>query len=223
MPDQTSSTFSAFLRNTPVLVVSIVLGIQIVLFYAMPRAEYVPNPPALKNFPTMIGPWQMKSEAALDTEVQDLLKADDTFNREYVGPDGELNAFVAYFKTARAGVQPHSPKVCLPGAGWIKESSTIISVDIPNHGSIPVNRYVVTHGEFRDVVLYWYQTRHSSAGDEYMARLYLMMEGVRYHRSDTALVRVIVPTQEQGSAAGQTGIKFIQTLYPMLMSHLWAD
>jgi len=205
------------------MVVSVVLVLQIVLFYATPRAEYIPNPPALKSFPTTIGPWHMTAESALDTEVQDLLKADDTFNRQYTAPDGDLNAFVAYFRTARAGVQPHSPKVCLPGAGWIKESSNIITVDIPGHGPIPVNRYVVTHGQFRDVVLYWYQTRHSSAGDEYMARLYLMLEGVRYHRSDTALVRVIVPTQDQGPDVAQNGIRFIQTLYPTLMSHLWAD
>src|SRR5437764_222725 len=78
----------------------------------------------------------------------------------YAGP-GDVDLFVAFFKSHRARVTPHSPKVCLPGNGWTPESSTTISVKVPGEDSpISVNRYVVTHQEERSLVLYWYQNAH---------------------------------------------------------------
>ncbi len=37
-------------------------------------------------------------------------------SRAYLGPAGPLTFFVAFFKSQRGGVTPHSPKICLPGA-----------------------------------------------------------------------------------------------------------
>ena len=73
----------------------------------------------------------MVREVQVETEVQELLKADDTLSREYDGPQGLVDLWVAFFRSQRAGVSPHSPKVCLPGAGWTAEDSRIISVPIP--------------------------------------------------------------------------------------------
>src|SRR5437867_2960417 len=178
-------------RRTPVIVVTLILLLEILLFYTIPRREYLPAAPRLNQFQSAIGSWQLVRETEIETEVQELLKADATLNREYAGPEGPLNLFVAFFRTQRAGVTPHSPKVCLPGAGWTQESSQIISLPVPGEPApIPVNRYIVSHGEERDLVLYWYQGAHRVVASEYLSKLYLMMDALRYRRSDVALVRV---------------------------------
>jgi EpsI family protein len=61
------------------------------------------------------------------------LKADDTLNRLYVSPSGTHEAyfFIAFFKTQRDGQAPHSPKNCLPGAGWTPIEDTKISIPVP--------------------------------------------------------------------------------------------
>ncbi len=50
-----------------------------------------------------------------------MLRADDTlFDRRYVDPatGRVVILFIAFFKTQRYGQSPHSPNICLPGAGW---------------------------------------------------------------------------------------------------------
>ena len=209
----------------PVVVVSLILLLQIALFYSLSTTEYVPQPPALKIFQTTVGPWSMVSETELQTDVQELLKADDTLNRQYRAPDSNLNLFVAFFKSQRAGVTPHSPKVCLPGNGWIPENAKILSISVPGESdSIPVNRYPVTRGENRSVVFYWYQTAHRVVASEYMAKLYLMLDSIRYRRSDTALVRIVVPVRENKvDDADRQALAFINAIYSPLKQQIWYD
>jgi hypothetical protein len=64
---------------------------------------------------------------------------------------------VARVQSQRAGAsQPHSPKVCLPAAGWTPAVTGEVTLDTAA-GAITVNRYIVVNHGQRDVVLYWYQ------------------------------------------------------------------
>jgi len=207
---------TSLLRRTPVVVVTLTLLVEILLFYTIPTKEYLPETPPLQQFQSGIGPWQMIRETEIETEVQELLKADATLSRDYDGPKGLVSLFVAFYRTQRAGVTPHSPKVCLPGAGWTQESDQIISLRIPGEPSpIPVNRYIVTHGEQRSLVLYWYQGAHRVVASEYLSKIYLMLDSLRYRRSDVALVRVIVPLVDP-QPAEQGAIQFVQMAYAPL-------
>jgi EpsI family protein len=213
-----------FLRRGPALLVTLVMAVEIGLFYAAPTAEYVPNPPPLKQFRHDIGEWRMVQESDIDSETAKFLKADDTVSRGYVGSAGPLTFFAAFFKSQRGGVTPHSPKICLPGNGWTPENARIIAIAVPGEKNpIPVNRYVVRHGENRSLVLYWYSTAHHVVADEYVSKLYLMDEGLRYRRSDEAVYRVIVPISGTEEAAEDNGVRFIQTLYQPLKQQMWSQ
>jgi EpsI family protein len=214
-----------FLRDGTARVVTALLFVLIVIFYSYPKAEYIPHPPALSSLPPDSGSWRMIQEMRVDSETMSLLKADDTVSRAYLGPAGPLTFFVAFFKSQRGGVTPHSPKICLPGAGWTPEESSIIQVPVTGIASpIPVNRYVVHHGEDRSLVLYWYATAHHMVADEYLAKLYLMDEGLRYRRSDEAIYRVIVPITARGADAAQReAIAFIRSIYPPLKHQMWSS
>ncbi len=214
-----------FSFRNPVIVVSALLLIQISAFYGMSTSEFVPNPPPLKTFPSTVGDWLKVSESDPESDITDLLRADDWLNREYVSSHGKVSFWVAFYKTQRTGVSPHSPKVCLPGNGWQFESSGSLNVAIPGESApIKINRDSVRSRQNRILALYWYQTPHRVVANEYMARIYLILDGLRYRRSDTAMVRVLSPiVNDQDEAAEQTALDFIRAAYPPLKHQLWSD
>jgi EpsI family protein len=214
-----------FLKNKYTGVVTFVLLLQAVAYYAVAaRKEVVPNVGPLSSFPLVVDQWQTVREIPLEKEVQDVLKADDTMNREYRNPSVANSAwlFVAFFKTQRYGQAPHSPKNCLPGSGWEPTENTDISIQVPGWPTpIVTNKYVVSHGSEKSVVLYWYQSHNRVIASEYWAKFWLVADSIRYHRSDTALVRIVVPVLNDDTAtATQTGISFIQSAFPKLLTRL---
>jgi EpsI family protein len=204
-----------------------VLVVQAVLFYSASHGEMTPLAVPLSGFPFQAGAWKQQQELPMDKETQEVLKADDTLNRVYAGPQGGADLFIAYFATQRQGQSPHSPRNCLPGSGWQPSETGRINVPIgvPVEGnagdSISINRYVVSKGEARDIVLYWYQTQGRVIADEFMAKFFLISDSIRNHRSDTALVRVVVPiTAGRAEAAEKMGTDFVQVFYPVVKAYL---
>jgi EpsI family protein len=84
-----------------------------------------------------------------------------------------------------------------------------------------VNRYVVSHGEERSLVLYWYQSRDRVVASEYKAKLWVMADAVRLNRTDTALVRVVIPIVDRDEdAAMKTAADFVKAFYGPLRHYL---
>ena len=208
-----------FLHNKYARVLTLVLLLQAGLFYAVAlRAERVPVIAPLSTFPSVSDGWRTVQDVPIEPEVQDVLKADDTLNRIYVDPTGTQQAFlfIAFFKTQRSGQAPHSPKNCLPGNGWAPVQAGVISIPIAGRARpIISNKYVVELGDEKDVVLYWYQSHQRIIASEYDAKFWLIADAVRYHHSDTALVKVVVPVRD-GSVdhALAESVRFVQALFP---------
>ncbi len=165
----------------------------------------------------------MVQEGLIDQETRDVLQADDLLNRTYVRRGSPLatNLFVASFLSQRNGKAPHSPKNCLPGAGWVQEKSEFLPIDIPGTGTISVNHYVIANRDARSDVLYWYQSRDRVVASEYRAKMFVVADAIRYNRTDTALVRVISPIIEgQQQPSTETNEEFVKTLFPVLRQFL---
>ena len=131
--------------------------------------------------------------------------------------------FVAYFRSQRTGVAPHSPKNCLPGSGWVPSESRIIPIAVPGRAEpIPVNLYLVSKGDARSVTLYWYQQSSGRAvASEYAAKIYTVLDAIRFNRTDTALVRVVVPvTGGDPDVARRVGERFVAEIFPTLAPFL---
>jgi EpsI family protein len=177
----------------------------------------------LTTIPQTLGAWTMQQEGVVEPEVQEVLKADDLVTRWYVSPStgSGLNLFIASFRSQRNGKAPHSPKNCLPGNGWLPLMQGEIPVDVGLAEPIPVNRYIVAHGESRSVVMYWYQSRDRAVASEYRAKFWVIADAIRYNRTDTALVKVTVPVMDRDSdKAERVGIEFIKTFYATIREHL---
>ncbi len=222
--DNNFGWLNSWIHNKYLGVLTLVLVAQATLFYGASRGERVPEGSPLALFPAQIQTWQMVQDAPIEQEVLDQLKADDTLNRMYADAQSRVpvNLFVAYFKTQRTGQSPHSPKNCLPGSGW--EENATGYLEIPVEGQplpIRINRYVVSHGNEKSVVLYWYQSPRRVIASEFSAKLWLVMDSIRYRRSDTALVRVSVPVlhnDEEG--ATRMGVAFVESVFPVLKHYL---
>lgn len=199
---------------------TIVLLGQAFMSFSASRGENTPVPGPLRNLPTEFGAWQLKQVGVVDDETLSVLRADDVMSRDYVANNTQANLFVAYFKTQRAGAAPHSPKNCLPGSGWEPVADESGRIDLPvGDRTIRINKYVVANGDDQSVVLYWYQSQGRVIADEFAAKFYLIEDSIRNHRSDTALVRVVVPVtfnRLNSTVAAQRATEFVQAFYPVI-------
>jgi EpsI family protein len=206
-------------------ILTLVLAVQALVFYASSRSEAATNARPLREFPLRIGPWETVREGYVDEETNAVLRADDTVTRYYADFARRRSAglFAAYWKTQRTGQKPHSPQNCLPGAGWELSRKGRLSLAVDGEPApIDINKFLVIHGEERSVILYWYQTPQRVIASEYAAMAWLIADSMRFHRTDTALVRVNIPIaggDEQ--AAVHTGSDFVRAIYPSIKKQLW--
>ncbi len=212
-----------FLKGRTARILTGVLLVQAALFYTLSHGEAIPLARSLSGFPRELGPWRESNEGVVEPEIRAVLRADDYLTRDYVNPSYRVpaNLFVVFFRSQRTGQTPHSPKNCLPGTGWTWTSSEIVPVTLPGRAEpIQVNRYVVAKGDQKDVVIYWYQSHGRVVASEYKAKIYVVADALRYNRTDTALVRVVVPVTSSEDEASAAALNFVQSFFAKLASYL---
>jgi EpsI family protein len=211
-----------FLNSTPARVASVLLLLQAGLLYSSIREEYVPEGLPLAGLPLEFGQWRFFRENVADPEVREVLQADDLVNRSYQNGVVGANLFVAAFRSQRTGKAPHSPKNCLPGSGWEWVKASTLPVEVGRAEPIVVNRYIVARGQERSLVMYWYQSRDRVVASEYEAKFWVMADAIRYNRTDTALVRVVVPIgpDKDEARAERYAVDFIQSFFSTLSGFL---
>lgn len=103
-----------------------------------------------------------------------------------------LTTFVSYYERQTQGKTIHSPRNCLPGAGWdvLSAGRTTVDVDGRVH---ELNQYVLKNGMATAVVFYWYQGRGRVVANEYTVKWNLLRDAALAGHTEEALVRVVVP------------------------------
>lgn len=215
---------SGLFESKSARILTMVLLLQAAAFYGFSRSEKAPAHKPLDEFSLENNNWVLVQNVDIDKETLDVLKADDLLSRIYENKNSGRMAtlFVAYFETQRTGKAPHSPKNCLPGSGWVPSASGMIDIQVPGDAaSIRVNRYIVAHGDNQDAVLYWYQSHNRVIASEYAAKIFTVTDSIRYNRSDTSLVRVIVPVQGgETQSAVNAAVSFVQAVFAPLKQYL---
>jgi EpsI family protein len=213
----------SFLRGSVAKILTVVLLAQVAMVYGFNRPEVIPQNRPLNELPMQFNNWSLHQEGVVEKEIQDVLKADELLTRSYASRQYGVAAhlFVAYFRSQRTGQTPHSPKNCLPGSGWVPSLSDIVNVQVPGRPEpIEVNRYVVAKGEQKSLVMYWYQSRDRVVASEYKAKFFVMADALRYNRTDTALVRVVLPIVDNDvDTANRVAEDFIRSFYAPLRQH----
>ncbi len=182
--------------------------------------EQIPPRRPLETLPDTIGGWRSTGDLPLDRGTLAVLRADDYVSRTYVRGPGAAQLFVAYYASQRQGDTMHSPMNCLPAAGW--QPLTIGRTDIatPGGDTIHANRYVIQRGLDQRLALYWYQSHGRTVASEYASKVYLVLDSLRLHRSDAALVRVIAPLGRNPALAERAAVDFVRNVYPVLGANI---
>jgi EpsI family protein len=205
-----------------VLAVLLLGGTGIVL-HARNGSEIIPARTPLGSFPHTIQNWT-STDIPLQKDVLDVLGPGDFLVRDYYNHalDKGIALFIAYFPSQRAGDTIHSPKNCLPGAGWVPIQSDRIVINTAGHAPFVANRYVIAQGEQKQLVLYWYWAHDRAVAGEYAAKFYLVTDSIRMHRSDGSLIRLSTPLAQGESmeTAQQVLLSFAGDIVPMINTYV---
>jgi EpsI family protein len=178
------------------------------------------------DFPRQIGKWEGSVQQDFPESVLAVLQPTDYLHRHYRrAADGvTVNFYVGFYQHQRAGESMHSPKNCLPGAGYEVLESKRVMMDLPQAGkSIEVNHYIVQSQTEKQFVLYWYETHGRAFASEYQGKAILVWEALRTGRTDGALIRVMLPFTGPSPAAAAVTHEFAREVYPILRSYLPAE
>jgi EpsI family protein len=207
------------MKNLRFWITFVLLAGTVLLLYTRPSVDRNPPSAALSQLPSVIAGWN-GSDQQIDQETRDVLGAGDFLSRIYFknSQTPPVSLFIGYFPTQRTGQTIHSPKHCLPGAGWVFESSGYVDLPQENAAPLHVGEYIISNGETKQFVIYWYQAHGRSVANEYWAKVYLVLDAIRLNRTDGALVRVITPitSSDDLSAARQRAEAFTLRLAPLL-------
>jgi EpsI family protein len=212
------------LNKVPVrFITAIVLLIATAGFLqAHKHGEVIPQFEKFSSFPMNVGTWEGR-DVPMDARVLEVLGPGEFLSRIYsTGQQPWMDFFIAYFPSQKTGDAVHSPKNCLPGAGWAPTESGFREIDVNGIGRITVNRYVIARGNQRNLVYYWYQSHGRSIASEYSAKIWLVVDSIKLNRTDAALVRIITPVApgEDLAVADKRALDFAQLVGPNINHYI---
>lgn len=188
------------------------------------REEITPQRSTFASFPLLKGEW-MGRESAIDAPVLEELKLTDYIKADYRRGSHEMpvNLYVAYYDSQRKGSSIHSPRSCIPGGGWVISSHTTLPLRPASaKQGIAINRLLISKGNYRQLVYYWFDQRGRVITNEYLAKWFLFWDSLTMGRSDGALVRLVTPIPEDARVedADQRMQAFIDEFYGLLPQYI---
>lgn len=190
------------------------------------REDWQPTRQRFATFPLKIDEWR-GVEVGMGQKYIDTLKFDDYIIGNYYrdGDSQAVNFYVAYYASQRKGASAHSPKSCMPGDGWRIgdfNQRKIANLATSRGSPLWVNRAVITKGNARQLVYYWFQQRGRIITNEYLVKWYLFWDALTQRRTDGALVRLVVSLPEgmDESKADDKLVAFLQDVFPRLESYI---
>ncbi len=234
------------MKKWPFVIAVLLLVLTFGFIQSVSKNEKLISNKSFEQFPLNLAEVWEGRELGMDQKVLDILKLTDFMMRVYVpvaaqgGEEAELAEinlsktkmpnegshlpvwlYVGFYQSQRTGATYHSPKNCLPGAGWQFMESDIIPLTMPDQASISVNKVLIQKGLEKQVILYWYHDRGRVIASEYWAKGYLVWDAMTKNRSDGSLVRISVPVKGGTvKEAFEQGVGFLHDLWPKLLEHM---
>ena len=194
----------------------LLLGLAIPLPGLALRQHAVPLRRPLAELAYHFDGWR-GSDAPLDDRVAAVLGTKDFILREYVDAEAvPVWLYVSYFGRQKQGTASHSPRHCLPGAGWQPLDEQRVPYPLAAGPTPTINEIVFGKNDQRQLVYYWFRERDRIVASEYMVKFYLMWDALLRRRTDGALVRVSTPVDGSTPAARERAVRFMQQALPQL-------
>ena len=165
----------------------------------------------LGTIPMQIEGWNGSPIPGPSEAEESKLLATEELSRVYRGGNQILDLWIAYYAEQKAGESMHSPKNCLPGAGWEAVDYGFVEVPIEGHPPVSVNRYLVEKGAQKLQVLYWYQSKQRIVASEYTGKGFLVWDSILGRSTGASLVRLTMPDRP---GAVDEEIRFASKIVP---------
>ncbi len=220
----------------PVVASGVFLVLAVLLSAALPTLlpRYL-SPVYLRqsfsSFPLQIGEWVWQSSSVLGEKELAVLGTNDYLLSNYAKlGKPSVNLYALYYpqQDSSSNEAVHTPTVCIPGGGWTVEGTApkVLPVTDPASAQrkpLTVNRLMISKGDTRQVVYYWYaQANHSTtkAGE---TRLYTMLNSLTLGHTNGALLRVTT-MMERGEKEGDGENRlnaFLTDSLPLLSGYMF--
>jgi len=190
------------------------------LYLSLHRDLGVPINKPFDQFPTAVSQWRMTGESQLSSEVQNVLKATDVLVRQYANTQGDkVQLYIGYHGGGKGGGEIHSPKHCLPGSGWMEQSSARDKISVADR-KLNLVRAVYSKGDNSELFLYWYQVRGKSLSEEFSLKGQQIVNSFLHRRRDASFIRISVPFRGDQEKAAALGDDFLKDFLPAIVSFL---
>jgi EpsI family protein len=192
------------------------------LNYINHSEDVQPNKP-FSTFPKQIGEWR-GVEQRFDDKIYDVLGVDDSYLATYRNSNGaQVQFYIGFYQSQREGDLIHSPKNCMPGAGWMIVSSSIEVLDVSdtNYNKIETIRFKLKNGIHEQAALYWFQSRGRIISSEYLQKVYLVIDSITRKRTDGSFVRLIASIHDGDEEKTVHYLKeFAKLIFPILTEYI---
>lgn len=208
------------IQHLPIIVgISIVILASLSTFTIKHRDEVIPERAYFSSFPLEINGWKGRTYEFENGENQ-ILKLKDYLLVNYNKANTNINVYAGYTDSQRSGSVPHSPKACIPGGGWEISNTKLHEVIINDQKSIKVTRMLISKGESRQLVYYWFHQRGRDLSNEFSMKFALLYDAIKMNRTDGAIVRFTVPVYKSELESDRALAEFIQQSYPLLPRYI---
>lgn len=155
------------------------------------REDAIIDSKPLSQFPTMLGQWRA-NESRLPPTIEAVAEASEYYYGDFLSPiNKKVNLYIAYYQDQKQGAAPHSPKVCIPGDGWVITSDEPVSIKAKNGEIHDVSRLIITKDKQTIITYYWLKQGKNIFHQQFMARLNLIWFSIKENRADAALIRMV--------------------------------
>ena len=206
-----------------IVILSVLFLLCALFVYAFDKDSATPIATSLQHFPLTLGTWQALNTQAMGEDIESVLGVDDYILRNYRNPQGtQINVYVSYFSYTDRNKGYHSPLNCMPGSGWNIAETSPVALDLPGTGQeATVNRLILQNGERKMVSLYWYQCRGRILHNEYVERIYRVIDSIFMNRTDGAFIRLLAVNSDQKVQEDTAMLKdFATRIIPELREYL---
>ncbi len=209
------------LKNTIIASLLMILG-AVFLRYVSNVEDIHPNRP-FADFPRQIGQWS-GTESRFDPKVYQVLGVDDSFLCNYHSADGrQVQLYIGFYQSQREGDIIHSPKNCMPGAGWNITDTSLVKIRKSENPDDKTDVILLRlqNGSQKQMVLYWFHSRGRIIASEYWEKIYLVIDSVTQHRTDGSFVRLISPVVDNDEEKALKSLTdFAETIMPVLNEYI---
>lgn len=206
-----------------IIFLSILFLLCALFVYAFDKDSETPIAKPLQEVPQQIGGWQAISTQSMGEKVESALGVDDYILRNYRNDHGvQINLYVSYFTYTDRTKGYHSPLNCMPGSGWNIAETNPVSLSLPAADQkATVNQLILQKGRQKQVSLYWYQCRGRILHNEYVERIYRVIDSIFKNRTDGAFIRLIATDSDQSIQEDMAMLKdFATRIIPVLREYL---